>query len=161
MIAVANITISSSGGPNSKCGETGSGGTSAQGRRRNAWCSATVPDRAWGCTVPLGKIDLETFFTDAVMRSAVGRAIPDGSVVHFEIAGDGGGVWTLKRIGTRVDLIRDFRGHADSWLKCSAEDFCGLLDGQLDPREGYMKGRLRVTGDVGIVLDLQRAVRTS
>ncbi|MEZ4319699.1 MAG: SCP2 sterol-binding domain-containing protein [Myxococcota bacterium] len=103
---------------------------------------------------------LDRFFADAAHRAAVGRAIPDGSVIRFELSGPGGGVWCLGRRGQRVHLLGHPHPRADCLLKCSVGDFTALITGRLNPRDGFMGGQLEVTGDVGIVLGLHRALRS-
>lgn len=103
--------------------------------------------------------ELDRFFADAAGRATVGTALPDGSIVRFELHGDGGGSWTLVRQGARVEFAEPPHPAPDCHLRCSADDFRLLIDGTLDPREGYLSGRLVLQGDVGIVLDLRRAMR--
>lgn len=104
--------------------------------------------------------DFDRFFADAAGRESVGTALPDGSIVRFELVGPGGGVWTLVRQGTRVEFAQAPHPAPDCQLTCTPDDFRALLDGALDPREGYLSGRLKLAGDVGIVLGLRRAIRT-
>jgi hypothetical protein len=42
----------------------------------------------------------------------------------------------------------------DATLSLSAPDALGVLDGSLDPSVAFMQGRMKVTGDMGLVLDL-------
>jgi len=112
-----------------------------------------------GIVVQVAPTQLDRFFADAAHRAAVGRAIPDGSVVRFEISGPGGGVWCMGRRGAQVYLLGAPHPPPDCLLRCSASDFKALLTGALDAREGFMDGRLHVAGDVGIVLRLHKAFR--
>ncbi|MCB9676852.1 MAG: SCP2 sterol-binding domain-containing protein [Alphaproteobacteria bacterium] len=80
-------------------------------------------------------------------------------MIRFELEGPGGGVWCLKRRGTRVHLV-DHPTNPDCLLRCSTADFHALLTGSLDATEGFMSGRLEVAGDVGIVLGLHEALRS-
>lgn len=79
-------------------------------------------------------------------------------MVRFDLVDDDGtSTWALTRERDRVDLA-DEAARADCQVRCSVVDFQALIEGRLDPREGYLSGRLVVLGDVGIVLDLRRAV---
>lgn len=96
---------------------------------------------------------------DAANRDAVGQALPEGSVVRFDLEGpDGLSVWSLVRRSNGVDLVPEQTARPDCQVRCTIQDFEALLQGSLTPREGYLSGRLRVLGDVGIVLEMRRAV---
>lgn len=99
---------------------------------------------------------LDRFFADATGRASVGAALPDGAIVRFVIHGEG--TWTLIRQGARVEIVEPPHPSPDCHLACASADFRALVDGSLDPREGYLAGRLELTGDVGIVLGLRRAL---
>ena len=51
---------------------------------------------------------------------------------------------------------------ANSWsdchLRCTVPDFQALVAGKLEGREAFMDGRLRIRGDVGLILRLLEAV---
>lgn len=98
---------------------------------------------------------LERFFTSIPDRPAQ-VPLPDGSAVLFQIRGEGGGTWTVARRRGRLQVERGITTHPDCRLSCSARDFHALLRGELDPREGFLDGRLELEGDVGLVLRLHR-----
>jgi putative sterol carrier protein len=116
-------------------------------------------ERRPGSRVQAANPQFDRFFEDATHRAAVGSAIPDGSIVRFHLTGEGGGTWSLTRRQNRVVLLGRPHPPADCLVRCTAADFDALIRGALDPRQGFMSGRLQVTGDVGIVLGLHRAVR--
>ena len=115
---------------------------------------------AFGSRVPAANHQFERFFEDAAHRAAVGSAIPDGSIVRFHLTGPGGGLWSLMRKHHRIVLL-EHHPSPDCLVRCTAPDFHALITGALDPRQGFLSGRLEVAGDVGIVLGLHRAVRAA
>jgi putative sterol carrier protein len=108
---------------------------------------------------------LDEFFA-AVPEAEVLHALPDGVSVTFDLRGDGGGTWTVSRDDGHTEVRRasDPRRagagpeYADCHLSCTVADFRALIRGELDPRRGFLEGRLAVEGDVGLVLRLQRTV---
>jgi putative sterol carrier protein len=105
----------------------------------------------------LGTAGLEDFFS-TVPEADVVHALPDGVCVQFDLAGEGGGIWTVCRQGDHTAIDRRRSDRADCELACSVNDFRRLLRGELDPWQGFVEGRLRVEGDVGLVLRLRKAI---
>ena len=85
------------------------------------------------------------------------RALPHETFIAFRLDGKD---WALHRTGNGD--VQVSRRHLPTWdchVTCSVDDFRDLVDGSLDARRGFMEGRLRVEGDVGLVLDMLRAIR--
>jgi putative sterol carrier protein len=101
-------------------------------------------------------LDLERFFAAVPSGSALSRALPEGVSVTFVLSGDDGGTWTVRRTGDGADVTRDEAHPPDCALRCTTQDFRALLRGKLEPRRGFLDGRLDVAGDVGLVLRLHR-----
>jgi putative sterol carrier protein len=98
------------------------------------------------------------FFTSASREYQLHTVMPDEVSVTFELEGPDGGVWTLSRLGTQIRVEPQVSEYADCHLRCSVPDFRALIDGQLDGRAAFMDGRVRIRGDVGLILRLLSAV---
>lgn len=86
-------------------------------------------------------------------------ALPEGVCVTFALSGDDGGTWTVERTnGGAGRVLARAPARPDCRLACSVPDFQALLEGTLDPREGFLEGRFDVEGDVGLVLLLHRCL---
>ena len=86
-------------------------------------------------------------------------ALPDGVSVTFALTGPDGGSWTVERSHDGVGrVVLDEPARPDCRLQCTVPDFQALLNGDLDPRTGFLEGRLDVEGDVGLVLRLHRCL---
>lgn len=101
--------------------------------------------------------DVDQFFR--VTAGSVGESLPDDSAVAFVLDGEGGGVWTIRRTGPDVQIVTGDDQDVDCRLSCSVDDFRALLDGDLDGLRGFREGRLRIEGDIGLVLDLQAVLK--
>lgn len=99
---------------------------------------------------------LDEFF--AAVPEAELASLPDGVSVSFDLRGDGGGTWTVSRADGATKVRRKLAQHPDCHVRCTVADFRALVRGDLDPRRGFLEGRLAVEGDVGLVLRLQRTV---
>lgn len=104
--------------------------------------------------------DFDRFMRDPRVLERLRPAMHDGSLVTFELEVEGEQrAWTVHHDDGRIWVTEpDGRG-TDCTLRCSGEDFRALLVGDLDPRAGFLDGRLDVQGDVAIVLDLRKSVR--
>lgn len=100
---------------------------------------------------------IDAFFA-AVPEAQVLSALPDGVSVTFHLEGDGGGTWTVSRLGDHTKIDAHGAEHPDCRLRCSVSDFRALILGELDPKRGFLEQRLKVEGDVGLVWRLRRTV---
>lgn len=125
-------------------------------RRRSAVLSPRTPPPAE--TAEAARLALERFF--ATVGDGLGpyADLPEGVAITFDLQGEGGGIWTLRREECGMTVARTEAAHSDCRLGCSVDDFRALLDGRLDSRRGFLEGRLDVEGDVGLVLRLERAL---
>ncbi len=100
---------------------------------------------------------LDAFFESANSGVGLYSALPDGVSITFELAGEGGGIWSVVRDDEgSVVVSREAVTRPDCKLACSVDDFIALVNGDMGAREGFMEGRLDVEGDVGLVWRLQK-----
>jgi putative sterol carrier protein len=98
------------------------------------------------------------FFAAVSTEYALQGVVPDEVAIIFELEGPDGGVWTLSNYGEKIRIAPSANDRADCHLRCTVDDFRALVDGRLDGRAAFMDGRVRVRGDVGLVLRLLSAV---
>lgn len=75
--------------------------------------------------------------------------------VQVVLTGEGGGSWAvaLEKGGARLQAGTADR--PDVILELSAVDLEALLTGRMAPVAAYMSGRVRIRGDIGLLLRLQ------
>jgi len=82
------------------------------------------------------------------------------AVVGVHIEGQGGGSWYLDFDGGRLDILREAPNKPiDVEISVQAEDYWALLYGEMDPLAAYMRGRLRIHGDLRLLYQLQHLFR--
>ncbi|MCK6502631.1 SCP2 sterol-binding domain-containing protein [Myxococcota bacterium] len=99
-----------------------------------------------------------SFFEETVGRrllAEVAKALPEDVTVAFQLAGPGGGDWQVARTsrGPRVGPLQP--GPKDCTVSCTASVFMGIVSGEVDARDAFLDGRLRLLGDIGLALRLQ------
>jgi putative sterol carrier protein len=71
----------------------------------------------------------------------------------FEI--DGAGTWKVDVTDGKVS-VAEGSGDADVTIKASEETFRAIASGEQNPTTAYMTGKLKVQGDMGAALKLQK-----
>lgn len=77
------------------------------------------------------------------------------ATLKFDLADDG--VIVIDGQSTPNTVDNEDRP-VDCTIAISLENLQAMLDGDLDPVAGFMSGKLRVSGDMGVAMRLQRVV---
>jgi putative sterol carrier protein len=92
--------------------------------------------------------------TDA-LRAKVGDSSGLNATLKFDCGADGVAYIDGKSVPNSVD--NDNRD-ADCTLQITLENLAALLTGELEPAAGFMMGKFKVSGDMGVAMKLQRVV---
>jgi putative sterol carrier protein len=71
----------------------------------------------------------------------------------FEI--EGAGTWKVDVADGKVN-VSEGPGDADVTIRASEETFRAVADGELNPTTAYMTGKLKIDGDMGAAMKLQK-----
>jgi len=91
------------------------------------------------------------------LESRVGQKDLSGirHTYRFEI--DGAGTWTVAIDGGRVTVSEGATGGApDATVRTSSDVFDRLVAGKQNPATAFMTGKVKVEGDLGAVMKLQK-----
>ncbi len=79
------------------------------------------------------------------------------AIYEFQITGPAGGTWImdLAAPGGKV-TAGSSAGKANCTITISDENFCKLIAGELNPQMAFMTGKLKVAGNMGLALKLQK-----
>jgi putative sterol carrier protein len=69
---------------------------------------------------------------------------------------DGAGQWTVAVDDGRVSVTDGASPDADATITSSADNFERIVAGELNPTSAYMTGKLKVKGDMGAAMKLQK-----
>jgi putative sterol carrier protein len=72
-----------------------------------------------------------------------------GMAGTFQLDIENVGRWYVT-VDDRRLTISEGPAEADCALGCSAEDFIRMMDGELNPLTGFLRGRIRVAGDLAM-----------
>ena len=68
---------------------------------------------------------------------------------------EGAGSWLVAVSNGSVD-VTEGGGEADVTIQTSEENFLRILNGEMNPMAAYMQGKLKVRGDMGAAMKLQK-----
>jgi putative sterol carrier protein len=68
---------------------------------------------------------------------------------------EGAGSWKVDVVDGRV-TVTEGGGDADATIHASEETFRAIASGEQNPTTAYMTGKLKVEGDMGAALELQK-----
>lgn len=74
--------------------------------------------------------------------------------IQFDLQGDGGGQWAME-VGDGTCKVREEMASAPNvTLVMKAADFVALYRGKLNPIQAFMGGKIKVSGNVGLVMQM-------
>jgi putative sterol carrier protein len=93
------------------------------------------------------------FFETLETRVDPAKAAGLNASYRFDI--DGAGSWLVEVDDGKVSVSEN-GGDADTIISTSAETFMKIAGGEQNPTSAYMSGKLKVSGDMGQALKLQK-----
>jgi putative sterol carrier protein len=93
------------------------------------------------------------FFTGLPARVDAGKTAGMNNSYVFDI--EGAGTWTVKVADGSVTVDEGDTG-GDCTISASAETFERIVKGEQNPTAAYMSGKLKVKGDMGAAMKLQK-----
>jgi putative sterol carrier protein len=93
------------------------------------------------------------FFESLESRVDPGKTAGMNNSYLFDI--EGAGMWKVDVSNGNVS-VSEGEGDADVTIRASEETFQAIASGQQNPTTAYMTGKLKVEGDMGAALKLQK-----
>lgn len=92
---------------------------------------------------------------DELVKLAPQKVPGLSAVVGLDLAGEGGGQWTLRFAGGSMAWAEGLDPAVEATLKLSAKDWEALGQKKLNPMTAFMTGRLKVVGNMATIMKLQ------
>jgi putative sterol carrier protein len=96
---------------------------------------------------------VQEFFESLESRADPSKTAGMNNSYVFDI--DGAGTWTVRVEDGNVS-VSEGAGDADATISASEETFSRIVSGDQNPTTAYMTGKLKVKGDMGAALKLQK-----
>ena len=98
-----------------------------------------------------------------IFKTQDARFRPDGAeginaVIAYDVTGDGGGKWklTVKDKTIKTEKVEGELAGFTVKATVDAETFCGITVGQVDGTQAFMSGKLKVEGDMSLMMALPK-----
>jgi len=89
------------------------------------------------------------------LESRVDPSKAAGMTASYRFVIDGAGTWHVDVDDGKVSVTED-DGDADCTITASDETFMKIANGEQNPTAAYMSGKLKVSGDMGQAMKLQK-----
>jgi putative sterol carrier protein len=76
------------------------------------------------------------------------------AVVQFSLTGEGGGDWIVTIRDQKCSVIQGVDPNPRLVFSAEAQDCLDILSGKMDGMRAYMRGRLRLKGDMSLAIRL-------
>jgi len=96
---------------------------------------------------------VQEFFRNLPSRADSSKTAGMNNSYVFDI--DGAGQWTVSVDDGKVS-VSEGAGEADATIQASQEVFEKIVAGEQNPTSAYMTGKLKVKGDMGAAMKLQK-----
>ena len=96
---------------------------------------------------------VKEFFDSLADRADPSRTAGMNNTYVFDI--DGAGTWTVKVADGGVSVV-DGAEDGDCTISTSEENFLKIINGEQNPTTAYMSGKLKIKGDMGAAMKLQK-----
>ena len=73
---------------------------------------------------------------------------------QFELTGEGGGIWVAKIADGQCTVTEGGIDNPSATISMEAADYVAIGQGKLDIARAFMGGKIRVKGDMGLVMKL-------
>ena len=78
------------------------------------------------------------------------------AVVTYQLAGEHGGVWTLRVQNGNLEVDEGMlSGESDATVSMSAQDFVKVALGELNPMNAFMTGKIKIDGNPFVAQKIQ------
>ncbi len=81
------------------------------------------------------------------------------ATIQLELTGEGGGLWNLVIANETFKINEGQAANPNTTLKMAASDYLSLINGEANPMQLFMQGKVKVGGDMSLVMKLQSMLK--
>lgn len=97
--------------------------------------------------------------TREMMQNMEGAFLPEKAgtakaLIQLNLTGDDGGIWVVDIANGQCQVREEEVQNPDVTVTMNAEEFAALYQNKLNPVQAFMSGKIKVAGNVGMVMQL-------
>jgi putative sterol carrier protein len=77
------------------------------------------------------------------------------ATIQFDLSGEGGGQWHVTIADRKLAVNAGQAAAPSLTLTTTASDYLSIINGELKPMAAFMQGKLRVRGDMPLLMKIQ------
>jgi putative sterol carrier protein len=95
-----------------------------------------------------------------VFDAMPGRFLPEQAgdmraTIQFDLSGEGGGQWHAVIADRKLTVNEGVAPSPSLTFSAAANDYLSMINGELNPMQAFMQGKIKVRGDMPLVMKLQ------
>lgn len=75
--------------------------------------------------------------------------------ILFDLSGEGGGTWVVSIAESQVTTEKGSTPNPNVTASMTAADYVAMINGELNPMNAFMQGKIKIKGDMALVMKLQ------
>lgn len=99
--------------------------------------------------------EVAQIFDDMARKVDPSKVGEMNATIQFDLSGENGGVYWVKMTNGNGESGSGAVENPDMTLKAAADDWAAVYQGDLNPMQAFMSGKLKIQGDMGLAMKLQ------
>lgn len=87
-------------------------------------------------------------------------AVGLNATLQLDLGGEGGGTWHIVIADQKMQLHDGPAANPTMTLKMAASDYVAMINGEANPMQMFMQGKVKVGGDMSLAMKMQSLFKT-
>lgn len=98
---------------------------------------------------------IQQIFEAMPKRFSAEKAGELSASVQFDLTGEGGGQYYANIANGQCQVAQGTAANPTMVLTAAASDYLAMINGELNPMQAFMQGKVKIKGDIGTAMKLQ------
>lgn len=99
--------------------------------------------------------NIQQIFDAMPKRFSAEKAGDLNAVIQFDLTGEGGAQYTATIGGGQCQVAQGAAANPTMVLTAAASDYLAMINGELNPMQAFMQGKIKIKGDIQMAMKLQ------
>ena len=102
--------------------------------------------------------EVDQIFTNIADQFDPSRTDGLNATILFDLSGENGGLYWVKVADGQAETGKGTVDSPNMTLKAAADDWAAMVNGDLNPMQAFMTGKIKIQGDMGLAMKLQSLI---